>query len=291
MKILFNGFWPGFHDRTDPVNVEFFLSLMKEVYDTNVEVTFNINEADILIENTHIMNITDTLRTYKKWTHTYLFSGERFIRADKSEYDCVLDGSRNHKNIINVPLYLAYYVSTFGESYITENKKPTITQIPKNDVLVVVTNPGGTVRNAFMNELEKHFKVTYAGRYKNNIGQPLECCYSSSTFREFVGKFKFILTMENSEKDTYITEKITHGFLGGSIPIYWGSKRVSDYFNSDRFLEVKDTSDFDLVIQTMKNMTNEEWLKKVNLDPFTEFGKSYTIKIVANHIKNLLFSK
>jgi len=288
MKIFFNGFWSGFYDHTNAVNNKFFINLMKDVYNTDITVTTNLYEAEILIENTQI---TESYRDIKQWRHTYLFSGESYLHQDKDKYSCVLYGNRNHKNIINVPLYIPYYISTFDESYITENKKPVITQVPENEVLVIVSNPGGGIRNAFMEELDKHFKVIYAGNYKNNVGNSLSHYYSTSEFREFVGKYKFVLAMENSDEDTYITEKITHGLLSGSIPIYWGSKRVTDYFNSDRFLEVKNIDDFEGIIQTMKNMSNEDWLRRVNLEPFTEFGKSYTIKIIANHIKNLLLPK
>ncbi len=287
LKIYFNGFWSGFHDRTNAVNDIFFINLMKEVYDTNIEVTFNLTDANILIENTQI---TNTFRNFKKWIHTYLYSGESYIRSDKSEYDCVLFGNRNHKNIINIPLYVPYYICSFDESYITDNKKITVTKVPENEVLVIVSNPGGHIRNKFMEELDKYFKVIYAGNYKNNHST-LQHYYNSPEFREYVSKFKFVLAMENSEEDTYITEKITHGLLAGSIPIYWGSKRVTDYFNSERFLEVKELSDFEDVINRMKNMSNDEWLKKVNLDPFTEFGTRYTTKEAAKHIKDLLFNK
>lgn len=287
MKIYFNGFWSGFHEHTNAVNDIFFVNLMKEVYN-NCEISYDIDISDILIENTQCH---DSVRNYKKWRNTYLYSGESYIRSDKADYDCVLFGNRNHKNIVNVPLYLPYYISSFDETYITENKKSNITSIPENEVLVIVSNPGGEIRNQFMNELEKHFKITYAGNFKNNIGYQLSHYYNTQQFRDYVGKFKFVFAIENSEEDTYITEKITHGLLSGSIPIYWGSKRVSDYFSSDRFLEIKDNNDFDNVIQTMKNMNDDEWLRRVNLEPFTEFGKSYTVKTVANHIKNLLLSK
>ena len=284
-KLYFNGFWSGFHDRTNAVNDLFFLNVMKNVYNTNIEVTYNINAADILIENTQIVK---SQIDFKQWIHTYLFSGESYLHSDYHKYSCVLFGNRNHKNIINVPLYVPYYICSFDESYITENKKNIIRNVPENEILVIVSNPGGHIRNQFMEELDKHFKVTYAGNYKNN--KPIiQHYYNSDNFREYVSKFKFILSMENSENDTYITEKITHGLLGGSIPIYWGSKRVTDYFNSERFLEIKESSDFEQTINRMKNMRNDEWLRRVNLKPFTDFGSKYTVNTIANHIKNLLF--
>jgi hypothetical protein len=288
MKLYCHGFWSGFHERTNAVHEQFFIKLMEEVYDTTIEITHDWTNADILLENTQAVH---TLRNSKMWHHTYLFSGESYIRSDKDEYSCVLYGNRNHKNIINVPLYIPYYMSSFDATYITENKKPTVKEVPRNDVLVMISNPSGAMRNQLIEELEKHFHVTFAGNYKNNIGNPLPYYYNTPEFREYVGSFKFVLSMENSEEDTYITEKITHGLLSGSIPIYWGSKQVTNYFNGDRILEVKSTADIPYMIQKMKTMSQEEWLRKVNIDPFTDFGKSYTLQTVARHIKNLLLPK
>jgi alpha(1,3/1,4) fucosyltransferase len=288
MRIFFNDFWSGFFDRSNAVNEKFFLELFELVYSCKIFTTFNIDEADILIENTFVKK---SLINYKKWYHTYLFSGESYLNNNYDKYSCVLYGNRNHKNIINVPLYIPYYISSLSEKLITDNIITNINIVPKNDVLVIVSNPNGIVRNKFINLLENNFNVTFAGEYKNNIKGKIKHNYNSDEFRNYVKNFKFILSMENSEEDTYITEKITHGLLAGSIPIYWGSKRVKDYFNSERFLEVKNEDDFDEVINIMKNMSDEEWLRKVNLKPFTDFGTKYNLKTISNHIKNLLFNK
>jgi hypothetical protein len=258
---------------------------MSEVYKTDVLITFDPNIADVLIENTQIQH---SFINHKEWKHTYLFSGESYLHSNADKYSCVLFGNRNHKNIVNVPLYIPYYVCSFDESYITENKVVAVTDVPKNEVLVIISNANGTVRNKFVELAEKHLDVTFAGNYKNNIGGPLQACYNTSDFRDYVSKFKFIVAMENSEEDTYITEKITHGILSGSIPIYWGSKRVSDYFNSERFLEIKGSDDIMNVINKMKNMTDSEWLEMVNKTPFTEYGKQYTVETIAKHIRNQL---
>lgn len=287
MKVYCNGFWSGFLENTNPVNTLFFMKLFEKIYSTEIEFTDVIENADILLENTQY---NQSYRTYKPWKHTYLFSGESYLHPDHIHYSCVLYGNRTHKNIINVPLYIPYIYSSFDESYITTRKPEPILTVPKNDVLVIVSNPGGIIRNQFINMLQDNFNVTFAGNYKNNIGGQLDATYNTREFRDYVSNYKFILSMENSEEDTYITEKITHGILAGSIPIYWGSKRVTDYFTTDRILEVRRLQDSASIIQTMKKMTNEEWLRRVNLDPFTKFGHSYTIQTIANQVKRLLFS-
>ena len=42
--------------------------------------------------------------------------------------------------------------------------------------------------------------------------------------------------MENTKVDGYITEKLMLAFLGGCLPIYWGTEEVFDIFNKRAFL-------------------------------------------------------
>ena len=49
-------------------------------------------------------------------------------------------------------------------------------------------------------------------------------------------QYKFVITMENTEAEDYITEKLLLGLAADTIPLYFGACNVSDYFNPDRFL-------------------------------------------------------
>ena len=48
--------------------------------------------------------------------------------------------------------------------------------------------------------------------------------------------FKYCLVMENNRKDGYISEKLLWAYLGGCLPIFWGTPEVFDVFNRDSFL-------------------------------------------------------
>lgn len=291
IKIYFNGFWDGFHERTNAVHDKFFLDLMTRVYNDKVLVTTIPEESDILIENTQVQH---SLKHIKTWKHTYLFSGESYIRTDKDQYSCVLFGQRNHKNIINLPLFVPYIHCSLGKSFqISANENITYhTAVPEKDVLVMVSNPGGHIRNKFIERLEQSgLQITFGGNYKNNTGGSIKHYYNSEEFNEIVKQHKFILSMENSEEDTYITEKVVHGLRAQTIPIYWGSKHVHDYINKDRIITLSDESDIDRVIEEIKQMTPRKWLEKVNQPAFTEFCKKYTVDTIASHIRNLIFPK
>ena len=54
--------------------------------------------------------------------------------------------------------------------------------------------------------------------------------------RELFLDYRFALVMENSYQEGYITEKIINAFLGGAVPIYYGTREIFDIFNRDAFV-------------------------------------------------------
>jgi len=292
MKIYFNGWFSGFEDKTNPgLHIEFFLSLFEKVYEESCEIG-DIQNSDILCEFDMLIGSSSFVKT-NKWKHTYLFSGESTLQCNKNDYTCVLWGERNHKNVVNLPLFVPYiYCNNFTNALET---KKEITNVPKNDVCVIISNPRGKERTLFMNEVEKHFNVCYAGRYKNNIGGTLKPNYNTKDYRSFVNQFKFIISMENSREDTYITEKLINGILSGIVPVYWGCNRVHDYINSERFINLNDINSTREVIQKMISLKENpsEWLKVVNNNVFpnNENKLNRTIDDVVSDIKCILSTK
>ena len=52
--------------------------------------------------------------------------------------------------------------------------------------------------------------------------------------------FMFSIVIENARYDDYFTEKITDCFATGTIPIYWGTRSIGDYFNTDGIITIPD---------------------------------------------------
>jgi len=48
--------------------------------------------------------------------------------------------------------------------------------------------------------------------------------------------FRFCFVLENRRHEGYITEKIINAFLGGCIPIYYGTAEIFDIFNPKSFI-------------------------------------------------------
>ena len=293
MKIIFNGWFSGFDDKTNPgLHVDFFLKLFEKVYGETCEKTNNISESEILCEFDMLIDSKSFIHV-KQWKHTYLFSGESTLKCNVNNYTCVLWGQRNQQNVVNVPLFIPYiYTNNFVNRLETTKQ---ITTIPNNDVCVIISNPRGKERLFFLNELEKHFNVCYAGEYKNNIGTTLMSQYNTKEYHYFVNQFKFIISMENSREDTYITEKIINGLLSDIIPIYWGSEKVCDYINHERFIELKHINNTNEVIEKMKMLKEhpQDWLKIVNSNVFpnNENKLERTIENITIDIKCVLSKK
>jgi hypothetical protein len=67
--------------------------------------------------------------------------------------------------------------------------------------------------------------------------------------------YKYCLVMENKDAGQYITEKIVWAFLGGCLPIYWGTQEIFDIFNRDAFLFYQPGKTLEEIMYLEKNST------------------------------------
>jgi hypothetical protein len=293
MKICFHGWFSGFIERTNPgLHVGFFLDLFSAVYKEPCEIG-SVADSPILCEFDSLHDGPTIVRE-KQWLHTYLFSGESTLKCQKSHYTCVLWGERNHQNIINVPLFVPYlYCNKFLETLQDHGHGLPPGVVPSKDVCVVVSNPRGLVRNKFLQKLEQVMRIDYAGAYKNNMNGCIPYAYNTPEFLNYVRQYKFIISMENSRTDTYITEKVIHGLLAQTIPVYWGSKRIHDYIRKERLLalmEDNSESEMDRLIQQMVAIraSPAAFLTMVNQPIFPSNKLERTLDCIARDVRCLV---
>ena len=289
MKLFIHGFWPGFIDKTNPVHIGFFQDLFKDVFNCEIELSTSIQDSDILLESIFSY---DTQLFKKQWTYSFLFSGESRLNQHASKYTCILWGERNHTNHINIPLFVPYL---YCNDFLQTMQNPTsTTNIPPKNICAIITNPRGHLRNQFLDALEKHIPIDYAGKYKNNV-PIITHDYNTKEFRDAISQYKFIVSMENSREDTYITEKITHGLLANIIPIYWGSDQVDQYFNPERFINVQktDNESINTIIQNIVNIckNSDTYTKIINQPNFKNNKLDRTIENISRDIRNHIFPR
>lgn len=75
--------------------------------------------------------------------------------------------------------------------------------------------------------------------------------------------YMFAVVMENYRDDYWFTEKLCNCFANKTIPIYYGAKSISDYFNKDGIIVVDNTDDIPVVVENIKANYEEEYNKRI----------------------------
>ena len=91
---------------------------------------------------------------------------------------------------------------------------------------------------------------------------------------EALNDYMFSIVMENDSYDTYFTEKITDCFATGTVPIYYGSRSIGDYFNRDGIIFL------DGDVDKMYNIISQ-------LSPSMYYNRIDAIKDNMERIKNM----
>jgi len=298
MKIFINGFWGGFVENTDPVKFDFFKNLFENAFNEQIYIG-KFQDSDILFESV----FSD--KTYindKKWKYTIFFNGESQIRiitdhfknnnyrlSQITNYDFILTGKFTNKTIktINLPLFIPYIYSNKFFSRLQDPEH--INRVPSKNICAVISNSNCPKRNYFLDKLQSKVHIDYAGNFRNNVPK-INGAYNSNDLLNFYSQYKFVICLENTKQETYITEKIVNGFLAKTIPIYWGSDNICSYFNEERFINIPNLNEdtvnkiINVILLIINN--NEKYLKIVNKPVFK--NGLLTINDIANDIKSLL---
>jgi len=303
MKIYINGFWGGFVENTDPNKFFVFAELFKKVFDTDkIEVSTNPDDCDVLMES--VFSET-TYINYKNWKYSIFFNGEsiQYIFEKKysrfqyiPKYSCILSGrfTNKSKKIVNFPLFLLYiYSNNYTQRLLNP---PVIHSVPSKNICAIITNDkSGLDRNYILDKIQEKIPIDYAGKYRNNVPR-VAGDYNSPEMFQFISQYKFVITFENQKQETYITEKIINGFLSNVIPIYYGSDKIHEYFNKDRFILVSNKTDEainEAIFRIQELTENEEkYLEMVNKPIFiTNSNDGRLVRnlfTIADDMKNIL---
>lgn len=128
-------------------------------------------------------------------------------------------------------------------------------------------NGGSQSRNIMFERLTAYKKVDAAGPLFNNIGHIIPRGLEAQKHKmEFLKDYKFNLCYENSSYPGYVTEKLPHALVAGTVPIYWGSPVVDMDFNTNAFINRHDFESDDEMIEYVKAVDSnmDLWLKIVN---------------------------
>lgn len=235
MKLYINGFWGNFISDNEGVTVNPFLELFEKI-GLKCDITDSLKDSDILFES-HWAH--PSLVNIKNWKYTIFFSGERKfgIPENINDYSLVLGTNTNAKNRVAFPLFLPYLKCHPFRTI-------KIDSLPTKNICAIYTNSQTSpFRNFYFDLLEKnHIHVDYGGEYKNNIGYKVGGSYWEDEIINFMKQYKLVLAIENNVDDYYITEKIINPLKAGVVPIYYGSPRIFEFINKDRFIYIDENS-------------------------------------------------
>jgi len=139
----------------------------------------------------------------------------------------------------------------------------------------VVTNPLNSIRNESFFWLSSYKQVDSAGRLFNNIGDEIFAGRGGGggelLKHEFLKKYKFCLTFENSSSEGYTTEKLLHAKAAGCIPIYWGDSKVARDFNDKGFINANGIRNAEDLISLVRDVdTNAEKYAQMYSEPLLD---------------------
>jgi len=260
MLIYYNCFWAGFSNDTSDVD-----KLFSNIFSTEINSTKNPNEADILCESVYFC-WEPTMISNKQWPYSFMLSFENHYGGGEpwlDKYTCVIGGPSTGKNAVPFPYFLfrCFQCDDVTSDFESNFKYSNKTIIPTKKVCAVITNSDSDFRTTFLNYLEKVTNIDYGGSFKNNIGRTIGGHHGSLELIDFYKEYKFVLAIENSSGENYITEKLFNALRAGIIPIYWGSQNINQLINEERIIQIHDNSleEFKRVAELINNMSDETY--------------------------------
>jgi hypothetical protein len=131
----------------------------------------------------------------------------------------------------------------------------------KNSVSMVTSTKVFTAGQVLRHRISTHKAITNFGPQFRPLDYKLDA----------MKDFQFHVCIENVSNNSYFTEKIVDCFATGTIPIYWGCKNISNYFNTKGIIEV---DDYDELVHVLDNYEKFEIDQNAIKENF-EISKEY----------------
>jgi hypothetical protein len=239
IKVWFTDFWLNF-DKENNI----FMDLLRERY----EVELDEKNPDFLFFSLFGMN-----HIFYKCTRIF-FSGENMpADMNRCDYSFSFEMPNGNPRKYRLP---HYYQFGRPESLL---EKPDPRELLKEKTKFcnfIFSNPSCKKRNEFFHKLSKYKKVDSAGRFLNNMDQPLGMRVEDKW--EFMKPYKFSICFENEEANYYTTEKPFEAMKLNNIPIYWGNPKVEIDFNPKAILNWYDYGSDEALIQKIIELDQDD---------------------------------
>jgi hypothetical protein len=126
-------------------------------------------------------------------------------------------------------------------------------------------------------------RLQFVEKFKNKVDLYGRGFNEIQKKEEALSDYMFSITVENDKYETYWTEKILDCFACGTIPVYYGSPDIGDFFDKNGIIILED--DFDI-----NSLTEELYISKKDSIK-NNFEKSLEYNIIEDLIYKLIFRK
>ena len=225
-----------------------FKKWLKNKLDNNFRIHFDLDNPDYLIFN--VFGNKHLKEEYQNAIKIAIYT-ENFI-PNLNEVDYAI----GHYHINYLDRYFKYSIFLWEDFNNIQKIRKKILNSPirKKFCAALISNShiSDKFRLKFIEELNKFKKIDMGGKYKNNLGKRIK------NKIKFFSKYKFSISMENSSGDGYISEKIVHSFISGTIPIYYGDYLIDEYINPKSFILIKGLKDIKKKIDYIKEIDDDD---------------------------------
>lgn len=150
-------------------------------------------------------------------------------------------------------------------------------------VLYIQSNCDDTTeRDAYVDKLMEYIRIDCYGTCRQNKRLPPDLrgdylnILFSEKFLRFTSRYKFVIAIENAVCEDYVTEKFWRPIKAGSVPIYFGSPSIRDWFpNNKSAILIEDFPTPKLMSEHIKNLQQND-------DLYEEYLEHKTKGIISN---------
>lgn len=215
--------------------------------DCECKYTNSIKDADFVFAHPHKTKI-HKYRKNQLWISQF-WESEKIYPSQNTES---FDYSISYRDDADFPNY-AMIVDTFDKNNLLDIV-PYEIKLKEEMVSVWISNCNGKGRNKILSNLKKeNITIAQYGRCNRNHYDTAKLNYASEKLKEWdkskhrgvqkmvhSSQHLFLFAAENSISPYYHTEKIYHGLMSGTVPIYFGAETIDKYVPEHSIIKVSD---------------------------------------------------
>lgn len=298
IRLHFDGFWNGF---TPSDNL--FVWVLSQKHNVVID---NVNPNLV---------ITMDRRKYKDAFTIYYNGGEPYYPEPTNEIADHFIGSfyLDYPNYTRFSHYYLYFYLFIKHGIIPDlNFFNTSNRIipTKTKFCSLVCRVINGKRGRFIEKLNKYKKVETNASPYHDFSIPFDSTSLNSTLPKinFIKDYKFNIAFENNYRAHHpsypnaiiengemvnmnglINEKLVEPFVSGVIPIYWGSDKVHEEFNTKTFLNYFDfNSEDDLIEKIIELDNNDDLYASYFNEPISTTNSVLTLDYLVNMFEDII---